>query len=102
MTKTIDYILSSTTIEEPNSFEQAMKSDEKEEQYKAYLDKNKELLDQNTFEIIDIPARVRPIKGQQVFKKKPINRGQLIKKGYIIDKNQTIRYKARWVIQGFY
>ena len=87
MTKTIDYILSSTTIEEPNSFEQAMKSDEKEEQYKAYLDKNKELLDQNTYEIVDIPTRVTPIKGQWVFKKKPINRGQPIKKGYIIDKN---------------
>jgi hypothetical protein len=40
----IDYILSASAISEPNSFIEAMQSDEKDLWYKACLDENNELL----------------------------------------------------------
>ena len=98
----IDYILSASAISEPNSFEEAMNSDEKDLWYQACLDENNELLAQNTYKIIDIPPYITPIKGRWVFKKKPIKNPTTIKPNYITNSDKTIRYKARWVIQGFY
>lgn len=60
----IDYILSASVISEPNSFIEAMKSDEKDLWYQACLDENNELLAQDTYEIVDIPPNITPIKGR--------------------------------------
>ena len=79
-----------------------MNSDEKDLWYQACLDENNELLAQNTYKIIDIPPYITPIKGRWVFKKKPIKNPTTIKPNYITNSDKTIRYKARWVIQGFY
>ena len=79
-----------------------MRSDEKDLWYQACLEENNELLSQNTYEIIDIPPNTTPIKGRWVFKKKPIKNPNSIKPNYITNSDRTIRYKARWVIQGFY
>jgi hypothetical protein len=89
-------------ILELNSFIEAMQLDKKDLWYKACLDENNELLAQNTYEIIDIPPNITPIKGRWVFKKKSIKNPTTIKPNYITNSNRTIRYKARWVIQGFY
>ena len=75
-----------------------MKSDENKQWYQACLDENNELLAQSTYEIIDIPPNTIPIKGRQVFKKKPIKNLQSIKPNYITNSDKTIRYKARQVI----
>ena len=93
-------ILTINNNKEPNTFKQAMDSYEKDEWYKACLEENNELLSQNTFEIIDIPENIIPIKGRWVFKRKHINLNSY-KETYITNKNKDIRYKARWVIQGF-
>jgi len=98
--KDIENILTINNNKEPNNFKQAMDSDEKDEWYKACLEENNELLKQNTYEIIDIPDNITPIKGRWVFKRKPINANSY-KESYITNKDKNIRYKARWVIQGF-
>jgi len=98
----IDYILSASAITEPNSFIEVMKSDEKDLWYQACLDEINELSAQNTYEIVDIPPNITPIKGRWVFKKKPIKNLANIKPNYVTNSEKTIRYKARWVIQGFY
>ena len=70
-----------------------MNSDERNEWYKACLEENNELLKQNTYEIIDIPNNIIPIKGRWVFKRKPINANSY-KESYITNKDKNIRYKA--------
>ena len=75
-----------------------MNSDERDLWYQACLDENNELLAQNTYDIIDIPLNITPIKGRWVFKKKPIKNPTIIKPNYITNSDKTIRYKARWVI----
>ena len=72
-----------------------------DEQLKAYYAKVEELEKQGTYEIINTPPSINPIKGKWVFKKKPINNPNP-DKDYITNSNKTIRYKARWVIQGFH
>jgi hypothetical protein len=96
-----NYILSAATDKEPANFQQAMKLDERNEWYKACLDENKSLLDQNTFKIIDTPPNIKPLKGRWVFKRKTIKNSCLIQDHYITNNDKTIRFKARWVIQGF-
>jgi Reverse transcriptase (RNA-dependent DNA polymerase) len=78
-----------------------MRSDERDYWYRACLDENKSLTDQNTYNIVDIPPGVKPIRGRWVFKKKTIKNPQSIQQNYITNQDQSIRYKARWVIQGF-
>jgi Reverse transcriptase (RNA-dependent DNA polymerase) len=96
-----NYILSSATTKEPSTFDQAIKSDEKDYWYKACLDENQSLIDQQTYDIVDIPPNVKPIRGRWVFKKKTIKDAKTIQNNYITNQDQSIRYKARWVIQGF-
>jgi len=60
--KNIKYILTINNNKEPNTFKQAMDSYKKDKWYKACLEENNELLSQNTFEIIDIPENIIPIK----------------------------------------
>jgi hypothetical protein len=72
-----------------------MQSDEKDLWYKACLDENNELLAQNTYEIVNIPPNITPIKGRWMFKKKSIKNPTTIKPNYITNSDRTIRYKAR-------
>jgi hypothetical protein len=78
-----------------------MQSAERNEWYRACQDENQSLINQATYEIVDIPPGVTPIRGRWVFKKKPIKNASGIQANYITNANKTIRYKARWVIQGF-
>lgn len=50
---------------------------------------------------MDIPPNIKPIRGRWVFKRKTIKDPHSIQDNYITNKDNTIRYKARWVIQGF-
>ena len=79
-----------------------MASPEKEEWLRACKEEIYELESQHTYEIVDIPSDKIPLKGRWVFKKKPINNPNFIKRGHITNSQKTIRYKARWVIQGFH
>jgi len=70
-----NFLLTTSTMAEPNSFKEAMNSPEKEIWYKACLEEVKELESQNTYTIINnsLPLNIKPLKGMWVFKKKPIN-----------------------------
>lgn len=96
----LDFILSISNIDEPNTFKQAMESPDKNNWYKACLDENNELIKQNTFDIVNTPSNIKLLGGRWVFKMKPINK-ITAKSSYITNKDNTIRYKARWVVQGF-
>ena len=96
-----DFILTTSNLDEPNTYNQAINSLEKDEWLRACAEEVSELESQNTYTIIDTPANITPIRGRWVFKKKPISDPNSIKPTYITNKNKTIRYKARWVIQGF-
>ena len=93
------FILTTSLLTEPNSYHEAVNSPEKDQWQKACISEVEELEKQETYDIIDTPPNITPIKGRWVFKKKPIIDP---KKGYITNSDQTIRYKARWVIQGFH
>lgn len=97
-----DFLLTTTNIDEPNTFQEAMASPEKDEWLRACQEEVQELEKQYTYEIVNIPSDKIPLKGRWVFKKKPINNPNFIKEGHITNKEKTFRYKARWVIQGFY
>ena len=58
------------------------------------------LENKKTYKIVDLPPNKIPIKGRQVLKKKPIN-NNYINPSQITNKDNSFRYKARWVIQGF-
>ena len=100
--KPADFLLTTINIDEPNNFQEAMASPEKEEWLRACKEEIYELESQHTYEIVDIPSDKIPLKGRWVFKKKPINNPNFIKRGHITNSQKTIRYKARWVIQGFH
>ena len=63
-------------------------------------EENNTLLKRNTYTIVDLPPNKIPIKGRWVYKLKPIN-NDYINPEWIINKDKTKRFKARWVIQGF-
>ena len=65
----------------------------------------KELEKQETYDIInisDLSSKPNILRGRWVFKKKPIVDPNSTKSSHITNSNKTIRYKARWVIQGFH
>ena len=64
-----------------------MRSSDKDLWYQACLDENNELLAQDTYEIIDIPPNIIPIKGRWVFKQKPIRNPNTIKPNYITNRD---------------
>ena len=99
--RTKGFLLTTSILSEPNTFAEAMNSSEKNEWYKACVEEIKEIEKQNTYTIIEKPSNIIPIKGRWVFKKKPITNPNS-NKNYITNKDNTIRYKARWVIQGFH
>lgn len=67
-------------------------------------DKVNSLINQNTYNIInknEILNNHKALRGKWVFKKKFINNPNIIKPHQVINKNKNIKYKTRWVIQGF-
>ena len=93
------FLLTTSILQEPNTFAEAMNSSEHQEWYRACKEEVNELEKQNTYSVIQKPlSSLIPLKGRWVFKKKTIINP---KKGYITNSDNTIRYKARWVIQGF-
>lgn len=96
-----EFLLTTSTNDEPNTLQEALNSPEKDEWIRACHAEIAELERQNTYDIVDIPNNIQPIRGRWVFKKKPIRDPNSIQKGHITNSDQTIRYKARWVIQGF-
>jgi hypothetical protein len=59
-----DYILSAVTDKEPSTFNQAMQSAKGNKWYRACQDENQSLIDKATYEIVDIPPGVTPIRGR--------------------------------------
>jgi hypothetical protein len=94
------FLLTTSVLTEPTSYDEAIQGPEREQWSLACQKEVEELEKQETYDIIDTPPNITPIRGRWVFKKKPIidpNNN----KGYITNSDKTIRYKARWVIQGF-
>ena len=52
------------TNKEPSTFDQAMQSAERNEWYRACQDEKQSLIDQATYEIVDIPPSITPIRGR--------------------------------------
>jgi hypothetical protein len=90
----------SGTIEEPNTFKEAMTSLYKQEWYSAGMKEIQEFENQRVYDIIDLPKGVKPIGGRWVYKIKHII-PELVKSDWITNKEKTIRFKARYVIQGY-
>ncbi|MEU5085174.1 reverse transcriptase domain-containing protein, partial [Streptomyces eurythermus] len=98
----LPFILTIANLQEPSNLKDAMKSPDWPYWEKACLEENTALVNQHTWDIVDIPSNIKPISGRWVFKMKPIiKRINNNNKSYITNKNNTIRYKARWIIQGF-
>jgi hypothetical protein len=93
-----DFLLTTTTINEPNTFPEAMNSPNSKEWLRACLEEVNELEKQHTYDIVDLPKGKTALKGRWVFKEKPINNATTITSSYITNSENTIRYKARWVI----
>lgn len=80
-----------TTIKEPNTYKEAINSNNKEDWITAMEIEVKELENQNTYTILEnLPSNINNIlKGRWVYKLKT-------------DKdNNIIKYKARWVVKGY-
>jgi hypothetical protein len=60
------FILTTTLLNEPNTYKEAIESHEKHEWYKACLEEVRELETQGTYKIIDLPKdkNITPIKGR--------------------------------------
>ena len=84
-------------IDEPYSYNQAMKTIYKKEWFLTYKDKIKDFKAKNYYNIIDILENNKVIISRQVFKKKLIINNYILSY-YIIDKNKEFRFKAYWVI----
>ena len=73
----------------PRRYLEAINSSNKEDWLEACLAEIKQLEEQKTWELVDLPANRKALKGRWVFKIKE-------------DSNHNIKkYKARWVIKGF-
>src|SRR6185312_8031625 len=74
---------------EPNTYKQAIESINKQDWINAMNSEIKELENQKTWNITELPPNKIPLRGKWVYKIKKDNKGLIIK------------YKARWVIKGF-
>jgi hypothetical protein len=98
----VDFILTTATIAEPNTVEEALITNNpyNKEWYAACKAEVEELLNTGTFKIIDTPTpKPNILGGRWIFKLKPINIDpKEIPKAWITDKNNKYRFKARWVV----
>lgn len=94
-----NYLLTTSISSEPSSYYEAINSLNKDDWLKAMKSEIDELERQDTWEIINLPPNIKPLKGRWVYKLKPINTPCL--DGKDRENSPNIRYKARWVIQGF-
>ncbi len=86
------YTTNSFDIQEPETYEKAMTSEQAEEWVKAMKEEMQSLIKHETWDLIpknDITPGHRPLKGKWVYR---------IKRG--VD-NQILRFKARWVVKGY-
>ena len=75
--------------QEPTTYKQAISSPNKDKWQEAMKLEIDELVNQNTWELVEIPPNSKVIRGRWVFKIKTDSN------------NQPIKYKARWVVRGF-
>jgi len=94
-----DFILTAVD-KEPNTYQQAMQSQYRDEWQRACEDEVEGLKSQDTYEIVTLPKGAHALKGRWVFKEKPIE-PSLVKPNYVTNSAKNIRFKARWVVQGF-
>ena len=86
------YTTNSFDIQEPETYEKGMASEQAEEWVEAMREEMQSLIKHETWDLIpknDITPGHRPLKGKWVYK---------IKRG--VD-NQILRFKARWVVKGY-
>jgi hypothetical protein len=95
-----DFLLTAT-IKEPYNYKQAINSPYKTEWYNACLEEIREFESQKIYNIVDKPIGQNILSGRWVFKEKPITDKNTIKSSHITNKDNTIRFKARWCIQGY-
>jgi hypothetical protein len=97
----LPFILTITNNKEPNTLKQALQSPDCLLWKKACIEENRALVSQKTWDIVDIPNDIKPIPGRWIFKMKPTINRMTNNTSHITNSDNTIRYKARWVIQGF-
>ena len=83
------YILITNLENEPKSFIEAISSPNKEHWIRAMQEEYKELTSSNTWTLKDLPKGRVALGGRWVYKLKTNSKGDII------------RYKARWVVQGY-
>jgi transposase InsO family protein len=82
-------ILITNLDSEPNSFKEALISPEKDKWLSSMKEEIEELESQGTWNLVDLPPGRVALGGRWVFKAKKNSNGD------------TVRFKSRWVIQGF-
>jgi hypothetical protein len=97
----LNFVLTTTTTKEPNTLKQALEGPDSLYWQKACIAENNALVSQKTWDIVDIPNNTIPINGRWIFKMKPTINRTANNTSHITNSDNTIRYKARWVIQGF-
>jgi len=82
-------ILLTTLSDDPKTFKQAIQSPFKKEWLNAMGLEVTELEDQEYWELVDLPKGQKPLGGRWVYTTKTDSKGNIV------------RYKARWVAQGY-
>ena len=89
MTNSLDILHLKDTLKEPYTYKQAISGHNKKKWIISIRKEIEELKRQGTWELVDILYNRKPLRGRWVYKKK------------INNTNDTIKYKSRWVVQGF-
>lgn len=74
-------------------------------EYKLWIesmkDEDNSLIGQGSYIIVSLPPNRTALGSRQVWKKKYIPNKDIIKDSWIVNKEKTIQYKSRWVVQGY-
>ena len=84
-----NFILLTNMQNEPNTFQEAITSIDKDKWFESMQAEIDELQAQGTYTLVNLPPGKHALGGRWVYKKKTNSLGQVIK------------YKSRWVVQGF-
>lgn len=82
-------LTAAANVLDPINFEHAMKSPEKDKWLEAATDEYTSLIDNHTWDLVDLPPGRKAIEGKWIFRKKYSSDGQVE------------RFKARFVVRGF-
>lgn len=95
------FILSVATAAEPSTFKRALQAPDFKLWLKACNIEVRELEGLGTYTIVDLPPGKTAIGTRWLFKAKPITDILSVKPSWVTNAEKTIRYKARFIVQGY-